>query len=106
MSESNFSNPLYSNDSIDKIKKNREKSASDRLKLKEEEEQYALSINRLFSSEDGLFFLNKMKRACGINLFDNELNPAKLVEDRGRASVWHKLIRDHIDVEILRKTEQ
>lgn len=87
------------------IEKRKERELQGEL-LKEEIEEYRKVVNALFSTPNGLYFLNKMKRACGVNSFDNKLNPAKLVEDNGRRSVWHELIRPHVDVSILRETEQ
>ena len=98
-------NPL-GKDSIDKMLAKKAAQEKQLLLLKEEEEEYRNAINRLFSTPDGEFFLNKMKRACGLNLFDKELNPAKLVEDRGSRKVWFELIHPYIDKNILRKLEQ
>ena len=98
-------NPL-GRDSIDKMLEKREAAKKQELTLKEEEEDYIITINRLFASDDGKYFLNKLKRACGLNLFDKEINPAKLIEDAGRRKVWFELIRPYLDKNILRELEQ
>ena len=74
--------------------------------LEAEQKEYSDAINRIFASDDGKFFLNKMKRACAVNSFDKEINPAKFVEDNGRKKVWYELIYPYIDKEILRELEQ
>jgi len=61
---------------------------------------YKAALNRFASSPDGIFILNQLIAFCGINTFDNTLNPAKLVEDRGRMSVWHILFRPYLEPEI------
>lgn len=98
-------NPL-SHSSIDKQLRDREEEKARLLREKELMEEYINAMNRLFASSDGKFFLNRLKRACGINSFDKELNPAKLVEDRGRRSIWFDLIQPHLDINILRELEQ
>ncbi len=105
MSEDKGYNP-FSHSSIDELNRKREEEKQRTLRLKEEEEEYRLVINRLFASEDGQYFLNKMKRACGLNSFDKEINPAKLIEDRGRRAVWFELIRPYLDKTILMQLEQ
>ncbi len=105
MSDSKKYNPL-GHDTIDKLREQKAAQEAELLKLKEEEEDYRNAINRLFSSPDGKYFLNKLKRACGLNLFDKDLNPAKLVMDNGRRAVWFELIRPYIDKAILSELEQ
>ena len=98
-------NPLGT-DTIDKMLAKKKAELKAKEAAEEEIQDYIKAINRLFASEDGKFFLNKMKRACGINSFDKEINPAKLIEDRGRGLVWFELIRPYLDVNILRELEQ
>lgn len=69
--------------------------------MEEDKEDYINAINRIFASEDGQYFLNKLIRYCGINSFDNELNPAKLIEVSGKRKVWLELIRPFLDKTIL-----
>ena len=73
--------------------------------LKEEIDEYKACINRLFSTPDGQFFLNKLLRFAGLTSFDKVLNPAKLVEDRGRQSVWFDLLRPYLDKSIRRELD-
>ena len=106
MSEDNEKyNPL-SKSSIDDLLKKRAEAEKEVVLAQEEVQDYTDCINRLFSSDDGKFFLNKLKRACGLNLFDKEINPAKLIEDRGRRAVWFELVRPYLDKSLLRELEQ
>ena len=93
-------------DTIDKMLAKKAAEEKQRLLIQAEEDDYINAINRLFSSPDGKFFLNKLKRSCGLNSFDKEINPAKLIEDRGRGLVWHELIRPYLDKSILAELEQ
>ncbi len=108
MSEDNQDKPYnpLSQGSIDELLKKRAEKEKQLVLAKEEEDDYIVCINRLFSSDDGKYFLNKLKRACGLNLFDKEINPAKLIEDAGRRKVWFELIRPYLDVSIQRELEQ
>lgn len=96
----------FSHDSIEKMTEQRKKQKEDELRIKEEEEQFRVSMNRLFASEDGKLFLNKLKRVCALNSFDKEINPAKLIEDAGRRKVWFELVRPYLDKSILMQLEQ
>lgn len=99
-------NPLDSFSSIDKQLEKRQQTEEQKRLLREEIEDYRKVANAIFSTPNGLYLLNKLKRACAINSFDNKLNPAKLVEDNGRRAVWFELIQPHVDKSILRETEQ
>lgn len=96
----------FSHGSIDKLLDKRKQQEHQQELLKEEVEDFRKVVNALFSTPNGLYFLNKLKRACAVNSFDNKLNPAKLVEDNGRRAVWFMLIQPHVDKAILRETEQ
>lgn len=82
---------------LDKITKDRLDEATRQAILEEEMEEFTKVVNRLFSSEDGQHFLNKLLRYAGISSFDKTLNPAKLVEDRGRQSIWFNLVKPFLD---------
>ncbi len=98
-------NPL-GQDTLSKMLAQKAEREKTLLKKKEKTADYLAAINRLFSSPDGKYFLNEMKNTCGVNLFDNEINPAKLIEDAGRRKVWFELIRPYLDVQILRELDQ
>lgn len=106
MLEGNGGYSPFSHDSIDKMTQKRKEQKELELRIKEEEEEYRIVINRIFASDDGKYFLNKLKRSCGLNTFDKEINPAKLIEDRGRRAVWFELIRPYLDKSILMQLEQ
>lgn len=104
MSEDDEKKPLnnITPDSIlDRIAKERLEKNQREFLLKEEVEEYTMVVNSLFASEHGKYFLNKLIRYCGINSFDNELNPAKLIEDAGKRKVYLEIIRPFLDVTIL-----
>lgn len=65
--------------------------------LKEEIEEYKRVLNIVFSSPAGKEFGKYLLRYCGIFTFDKVLNPAKLVEDRGKRAVYLDLIRPYLE---------
>lgn len=95
----------FNGGSIDDILRKREQRKHDEAILKEEIEQYTNAVNRLFSSEDGKFFLKKLVMYCGVNSFDKQLNPAKLIEDSGKRKVFLELIRPFLDKTIRAELE-
>lgn len=98
--DDNRYNP-HSHSSIDKIEAAREEQKAQELAVKAASEELKLCMNRLFGTPDGKHFLNCMIGYCGINLFDKEINPAKLIEDKGKRQVWLEFIRPHLDKAIL-----
>jgi hypothetical protein len=85
---------------MDRITEDRLNADHRKAVLEEEIEAHKAALNRLFSSPDGQYFLNKLLRYANLTSFDKVLNPAKLVEDRGRQSIWFELIRPYIDKSI------
>jgi hypothetical protein len=85
---------------MDRIAKDRIENENKKAILEEEIEDYKKVVNRLFSTPDGIYWLNKVLRYSGLTSFDKTLNPAKLVEDRGRQSIWFELIRPYLDKSI------
>lgn len=90
---------------LDEIARRQDEANHRKALLEEEVAEYTACINRLFSSPDGQFFLNKLLRFAGLTSFDKVLNPAKLVEDRGRQSVWFDLLRPYLDKSIRRELD-
>lgn len=74
--------------------------------LEEEIQEFSLCLNRVASSPDGQFFLRKMIRYCGIHHDDDKIDPAKLIEDKGRRSVYLKLVRPYLDKSVLSELEK
>jgi len=94
-------NPFDTTSSIDKIGEAREKRERQQALLAEEVREYRLVLNRLFASPDGQFFLKKLIKYCGVNSFDNSINPTKDVKDAERRKVYLELIRPYLDKTIL-----
>lgn len=92
--------PITPESVLDKMYRDQMERSKHEALLQEEVAEYKAAVNRLFSSPDGLFFLNKLLRYSGLTSFDKTLNPAKLVEDRGRQSIWFELLRPYLDKSI------
>lgn len=103
--ENNRYNPL-SHSSIDAINERKGEREAQELAIKAASEELKVCMNRLFDTSDGKHFLNCMIGYCGINLFDKEINPAKLIEDKGKRQVWLEFIRPHLDKSILAELDK
>ena len=90
-------NPFDTSSSIDKIAEAREKKKQQEALLAEEVADYKEALNRLFSTPDGQYFLKKLIKYCGVNSFDNSLNPIKDVKDAERRKVYYELIHPYLD---------
>lgn len=88
---------------LNKMARDKEARNEHAAKFLERVEDYKTVVNRLFSTPDGLYFLNDLIDYCGINSFDKELNPAKLIEDRGKRKVFLEMIRPYLDKIILQQ---
>lgn len=94
------SNPV-SPDSLNRMMERKKKHDLNKARYLERLEEYKVVVNRLFSTPDGKYFLNDLIDYCGIHSFDQQLNPAKLVEDAGKRKVFLEMIRPHLDKTIL-----
>lgn len=95
-----YDNPLEamaSGASIDEITKRREEALKHKAILEEEIIEYKMVINRLASTPDGQYFLRKLIKFAGIYSFDNDINPAKMVEDRGKRRAYVELVRPFLE---------
>lgn len=96
---------IWGHGSIDAILARRaNKEDLDALK-KAEYEKFRIATNEIFNSDNGRYWLSRLMRYCHINTFDKELNPAKLVEDRGKQMVFLEFILPHLDKEIRKELE-
>ena len=74
--------------------------------LKEEIEQWREVILRLFNTPDGEYFGQKLFKATGLFRVNDDLNPAALLVDKGRAEFYRKYVRPYLDNETLNKLER
>lgn len=89
----------FSPASIDDINKRREEALRRKAILEEEIAEFKVVINRLASSPDGQYFLRKLIRFAGIFHEDNEINPAKMVEQKGKRKAYLDLVRPYLTFE-------
>lgn len=102
MSESNH--PLLNPNTIAKIMAEKDEATRKKAILDEEVKEYSDSINRLFETRDGQFFLKKLIRYTGVFSFDSKIDGAKLVEDAGKRKVFLELILPYLDKKLIAKT--
>jgi len=86
------------------MKKAKEKEKQEELKIEAAEEWKKL-VNSIAASENGKTFLKFMVKASGVFNIDSQLNPAKLVEDRGRKEFYLKFIRPYLETSIRSEIE-
>lgn len=91
--------------SINDLLKKRELAQEREAVIKEELEDYKKAVKRLFNSADGRYFLKNLVRYIGIHSFDTQINPAKLIEDRGKKRVYLELIRPFLSGSIRAEVE-
>ena len=93
-------NPL-GQDTVGEMLRKRADAEQRKVLLEEEIQDYSDAVNRLFSSPDGKYFLGKLIKYIGRNSFDKDINPAKMIEDRGKNMVYLELIRPYLDKTVL-----
>lgn len=90
---------------IDKINKQRaEQDRVEKEKLKELKYRKA-AVNAVFSTPNGKVLWRHLMDFCGIFAHDDQLNPAKLIEDRGKRAVILQALRPLIDKKTLEQLE-
>lgn len=102
MADDNQYNPM-STDRIEDILARREKAKEKETITQEEMAEYAEVVNKLFSTPEGKYFLNKMIKYCGIYSFDNRVDAVTLIEEKGRRGVYLSMIRPYLDQSILKE---
>ena len=92
---------LNSKNIVDKIIKDKEIAEN---KERKEIENLKLACKELFKDNNGKFFLKFIKKSCGWNEQDNNINPEILIYKKGRRDIW-TIIRNIIPKEILSQVE-
>jgi len=85
------------------------KRESDRQKQQEivieNIEEYKVALNRIFSMNEGKLLAKYLLRFCMVFNDDAQLNPAKLIEDKGKRAVWLKMVRPYLDRQLIMEIE-
>lgn len=71
----------------------------------ENQKEYALAVNRVFSTNEGKLVAEYMFKFIG--LFDDPplLNPAGLIEEKGKKSYYLKMIRPYLEKKLRMEIE-
>jgi len=96
---------LDSNSIVDVMARRQEEREKANEIVIERIEDYKAALNNIFSSADGKYFAQYLLKFCGIFNDDIQLNPAKLVEDKGKKSVYLKMIRPYLEREVRKEIE-
>lgn len=68
-------------------------------------EEYKQALNMVFSTNEGKLVMKYLLRHSGIFNDDAQLDAAKLVEGKGRKSVYLKMIRPFLDKQLRMELE-
>lgn len=71
----------------------------------EKEKDWALAVNRLFSTPDGEFFAKYFLRICYAFNVDNSKDQVTMLENRGARNIYFRYIRPYLDPVIRSKIE-
>lgn len=67
--------------------------------------EYRLALKRIFSKNEGKLMAKYMLKFMGLFADDPQLNPAGLIEAKGRKSYYLKMIRPHLDKTLIMEIE-
>lgn len=93
-----------SNSIVDALLQHHEKQKQQEEVVIERIEDYKLALDRIFDSSDGQLFAKYLLKYTGV-FHDKPLNPAQLLEDKGRRGVYLKLIRPYLSKDVISKIE-
>jgi len=68
-------------------------------------EEYKLAVNRIASMNEGKLLFKYMLKFNSLFADDAQLNPAKLIEDKGKRAYYLKLIRPYLDPKLRMEIE-
>lgn len=71
----------------------------------ENEKEYRVAVNKIFSSNEGKMLAKYMLRFNGVFQAYTQLNPAKIVEEAVLRSYYLKMIRPYLDKKIRMEIE-
>lgn len=81
-----------------------EKQAEAEKRKKQEVENMKLVCKEIFDNPNGKFFLQFLKKSCGWNDQDNNINGEVLIYKKGRRDIW-TIIRNILPKDILAQVE-
>lgn len=90
---------------VDLLAKRQEEREKQQEVIVENIEEYKLSLNRIFAMNEGKILAKYMLRFSGVFADDNQLNPAKLIEDKGKRAYYLKMIRPFLDPQLRMELE-
>ena len=96
---------LSVNSIVDELAKRQAEREKGQEIVIERMDEYKEALNRIFSMSEGKLLAKYLIKYCGIFNVDSQLNPAKLVEENGKKSVYLKMIRPYLEKEIRMEIE-
>lgn len=90
---------------VDAMAKREEERQKQQEVVIENIEEYRVALNRIFSMNEGKLLAKYLLRFCMVFNDDAQLNPAKLIEDKGKRAVYLKMIRPFLDRQIKQEVE-
>lgn len=95
---------MQANDLIDKLAAQRVENEKRATIQAERAEEYKRALNNSLGSEDGIFILRHLIKYMGV-FSEGSLDAVKLLDERGKKSVYLNMIRPYLDKDVLHKVE-
>lgn len=96
---------INENSIIDELARRQQEREKSEQVVIENIEEYKLALNRIFSMNEGKLMAKYLLRFIGLNQDRDDINPAKLIEDKGKKSVYLRMIRPYLAREIRAEIE-
>lgn len=90
---------------VDELARRQQEREKSEQVVIENQEEYKLALNRIFSMNEGKLMAKYLLKFCAIFSDDLQLNPAKLIEDKGKKSVYLRMIRPYLEPAIRAELE-
>ena len=90
---------LEANSIIEKILNERAQKDKFEDILKENAEEYKKCVNGIASTPNGQYVLKILRNACGMDSYQRKLDPAGLIEENGKRSIWIEMFHNHLTPE-------
>lgn len=82
---------------INDIIEKRKEAENLKNKIVQNEAEYKAAVQRLFSTEDGMYFYKYLYSFCAMDRYEAAGNTVKMIEDNGRRSVFIEAIAKYLD---------
>ena len=93
------------NDTLGALDKRKKAKADVLAKHAEQLKEYAIALNRICTTEDGLMVVRGILQYSGVFAHPDKVNPTDLLEERGKRGVYLQAVRPFLEAENRAKVE-